>query len=79
MRDGEARLRERLGQLEADNVSLRRWVCRCGAVAGDAWQQRYLSTGAGHKHCHVHRGVRAPSPCMQCKAAGQADHLQCAC
>ena len=39
MRDGETRLRERLGQLEADNISLRRWVCRCGAIAGDAWQQ----------------------------------------
>ena len=34
MRDGEARLRERLGQLEADNVALRRWVPPCGVIAG---------------------------------------------
>lgn len=44
MRDGEARLRERVAQLEADNVSLRRWVRPCVLLAGSDWQQGDTST-----------------------------------
>ena len=67
MRDGEARLRERLGQLEAENASLRRWVCPCRVIAGFNLQQaisqqrcrpQALPCPGGVVHLHPARSVR---------------------